>query len=220
MKIRIQIISIMPLLIIFGKMFGQDTARYSQENASLFSNVYTFVKDKKTDVAGIFYQEGFTDDGQTWYGKGTFRETKNKFYLDFDTTGCHNRIIAAGATKKPDTLYIKWCNWCGQQQIVYNIRYTDATNKTIYDADWQTGIVKIPLADLKDRKLSLYPFGGNRKLTDFVIPAGTEKITIFANDTEMHTYGGKTEILKRKGNGFVTVGMWTNGKRTKFVKRN
>mgnify|MGYP006203366907 CR=1 FL=1 len=59
-------------------MFAQDTLVYSQKNSVMFSNKYLlFPKTNK------FEHVFKTDDGQTWFGKGTYTIKKNKIILNF-----------------------------------------------------------------------------------------------------------------------------------------
>ena len=209
------------LATILGQLFGQDTTVYTQANASMFWNNYTFIKVSKTDNHGAFNQSAGTDDGQYWYGQGKFEENKQKIFLTFDTTRCNPRPETSKNENHSDTLYIKWFDCWGDQQEWFSVRYTDTTvSKSIYQSNLLTGVMKIPKAELKDKKLSLYKFSGTRKVIDFEIPYETNEVNIFANDTfAMHTFDKSKEKLSKTANGFTTEGMWTKGKRTLFVKR-
>lgn len=70
------------LLIVFVltilKLSAQDTLVFSQENSSLFSNKYFLYPKSKT-----FEHKFKTDDGQLWYGKGTYEIKKKKLILSF-----------------------------------------------------------------------------------------------------------------------------------------
>ena len=60
-------------LLVTIKMFDQDTLVYSQKNSFMFSNKYLlFPKTNK------FEHVFKTDDGQTWFGKGTYTIKKTK----------------------------------------------------------------------------------------------------------------------------------------------
>ncbi len=162
-----------------------------------------------------------TDDMQYWYGQGVFTETKQKIFLTYDTTNNHNRIETVSSTGHSDTLYIKWFDWRGEQQEWFNIRFADTIkNKNIYRADFLTGFVKIPKKDLTNNNLSLYAFGSDRNIFDFLVPDHVDEINIFANDLViMHTFDKTKETLKKNGKGFKTIGMWTKEKPTQFVIR-
>lgn len=185
----------------------------------MFSNNYTFIKKNKSDNFGTFIQHSRTDDMQQWYGQGIFTETNNKYFLTFDTTNNHNRIETISPTGHSDTLYIKWFDLIGEQQEWFSIRFADTTkNKNIYRADYLTGLVKIPKKDFTDKDLSLYAFGGNRSIFDFLVADNIDEINIFVNDSVFtHTYDKKKETLKKNGKGFTTIGMWTKGKPTQFL---
>ena len=206
---------------VSGQLFGQDTTIYSQESASMFSNNYTFIKKNKSDNFGTFIQYSGTDDMQHWYGRGVFTETNKKYFLTFDTTNNHNRIETVSSTGHSDTLYIKWFDWSGEQQEWFSIRFADtAKNKNIYRADFLIGFVKIPKKELRSKNLSLYAFGSNRNIFDFLVADNIDEINIFVNDSVfMHTFDKKKETLKKNGKGFTTIGMWTKEKPTQFVLR-
>ncbi|GAL82667.1 hypothetical protein JCM19274_2946 [Algibacter lectus] len=60
------------------KLSAQDTLVFSQENSSMFSNKYFLYPESKT-----FEHKFNTDDGQLWYGKGTYKIKKKKLFLSF-----------------------------------------------------------------------------------------------------------------------------------------
>jgi hypothetical protein len=218
---RSYIILTILLLAVIGQLFGQDTTIYSQENASMFSNYYTFIKKNKSDNFGTFMQYSETDDMQHWYGQGVFTETNKKYSLTFDTTNNHNRIETISSTGHSDTLYVKWFDWSGEQQEWFGIRLTDTIkNKNIYRADFLTGSLKIPKKDLTSKNLSLYTFGSNRDIFDFWVADNIDEINIFVNDSVvMHAFDKKKETLKKNGKGFTTAGLWTKENPTQFVIR-
>ena len=218
---RLYIILTILFLTVIGQALGQDTTIYRQANASMFSNNYSFIKKNKSDNSGTFKQYSGTDDMQQWYGEGVFTETNKKYFLTFDTTKNHNRIETASSTGHSDTLYIKWFDWNGEQQEWFSIRFADTNkNKNTYRADFLTGFVKIPKNDLTNKHLSLYAFGSNRNIFDFLVADNVDEINIFVNDLViMHTFDKKKETLKKNGKGFTTIGMWTKEKPTQFVLR-
>ncbi|AFM04727.1 hypothetical protein Fleli_2355 [Bernardetia litoralis DSM 6794] len=219
--IRYYIILTILCLSFIGKLFGQDTVIYSQENASMFSNNYTFIKKDKADNSGVFQQYSGTDDMQHWFGSGTFTETKRKIFLTFDTTNNQNRIETVSSTNHSDTLYIKWFDWRGEQQEWFSIQFADTTKtKDTYRANFLMGFVKIPKEDLTNKNLLLYAFGSNRNIFNFSVAENIDEINLFVNDPIlMHTFDKTTETLKKNKKGFTTVGMWTNGKQTQFTVR-
>ena len=207
--------------ILLGWTYGQDTIEYRQKNAALFSNNYTFYKLNTTDRKGTFKQTTFTDDGQSWFGQGTFKEKRRSIVLNFDTTKFNHRVEFKMKENNKDILIIKWFDWWGEPQEFFNIKYKDTTsNKKIYQLNWVKEYVEIPLTELQDKNLSLYVFNSNRKILDFIVPDKVNEIVIFANDTmRIHTYNKTKQKLRKRKNGFMTVGMWTKGKKTLFVKR-
>ncbi len=208
------------LTVLFGNSFGQDTTIFRQANAAMFSNKYTFIRTNKSDKHGTVYHRTSTDDGQSWYTLGKFKESKRKIYLFFDTTKCNPRLVESRNKIHNDTLYIKWFDWWGNRQDWFRVRFTDTTkNTTYYSADWETGLVKIPMTDLKYRNLSLYGFSKNTKLVDFEVSTGTNEVSIFANYfKETHSYDKRKLKLRKRKDGFSAVAKWTKNKRTLFVK--
>lgn len=219
MQRQIFIILTVLFLSLSGHLLGQDTTIYRQASASMFSNNYTFIKKKKSDISGTFFQYSGTDDMQYWYGQGVFIETNKKYFLTFDTTNNHNRVETFSSTGHSDTVYFKWFDWFGVQQKWFSIRYTDTSkNKNIYPADPLSGFVKIPKSELKSKRLSLFPFGSNRIIFDFFISENIDEISIYVSDLRfMHTHDKKKETLKKNAKGFTTIGMWTKEKPTQFV---
>ena len=86
-------------------LYSQDTAVFWQENGDLFSDSYTFYRKNSTDKVGFFKHVIFTDDVQTWYGKGEFIERKGKYKLyyqqHFDTLTVK---ISVDSSKKSDSI--------------------------------------------------------------------------------------------------------------------
>lgn len=206
--------------LLFVPSYGQDTVAYRQANAALFSNTYTFFKENKSDKNGTFRQKTSTDDGQCWVGQGVFIEKGRKIILTFDSTKFNPRVDYKLNENHREILIIKWFELWGNPQEFFDIKYSDSTtNKDIYESSWQKGFVEIPLKELKDRKLTLYNFNCTRKIADFQVPDETNEIYIFANDSKKTQIHNKSrERLKKRKNGFKSVGMWTKGKKTLFVK--
>ncbi|MGO8055567.1 hypothetical protein, partial [Rhizobium leguminosarum] len=86
------ILLVVSLFFVFGKLKAQDTIRYKQINASLFSNDYIFIKKNRFDKNGSFYRRSATDDGLFWFGEGVFSETNKKIILTYDTSKNKNRV--------------------------------------------------------------------------------------------------------------------------------
>jgi hypothetical protein len=64
---------------------AQDTVVYCQTcpgGICWCSNCYTFCKESKESNHGTFAKSMSCDDGQHWYGTGSFTEFKNKILLD------------------------------------------------------------------------------------------------------------------------------------------
>lgn len=72
-----------PLVLLSKTSNGQDTSTYCQMNSMLFSNCYIFIRKDSLDKLGEFTQKILTDDLQSWYGTGSFKETRRKIKLTF-----------------------------------------------------------------------------------------------------------------------------------------
>lgn len=208
-------------IMIFDQVFGQDTVVYEQANASMFSNSYTFIRKNKTDKYGDFFQISFADVGESFIGVGTFKESKRKIHLVFDTTELEPKINYLLNENDENVLTVKWYNWVGIPMNYFSVKYTDTTiNKDIYHSNWNTGILQIPFADLKDSMLTLYKVAGRTKILDFKVPNGINQIEIFAYDIlRLQRLKKTNEVLKKRKKGFKTVGMWSyRKKKTLFVR--
>lgn len=217
-KYHIILVLLFPVLTL--PLFAQDTSRYCEENAILFSNIYTFVNDSKSDISGSFNQCIIADDGQIWNNKGTFTETKHRILLQYDTTGNYNRLEIISGSDHSDTLYIKWFNRRRVQEQWFTIRYADQSKGTkVYVPDITDGFVKIPKRDLRDDKLSLYGLEGDRAIFTFIVTADADEIDLIVDDPDqMHIFVAKPSKLKKNEKGFKAIGMWSGKRAVQFVK--
>lgn len=218
---RIKYISLFFALLFFGQVNGQDTVIYYQRNAVLFSNSYTFIKEKKTDNKGIFRQITFSDDGQYWVGQGTFKENLCNIFLTFDTSNIKPRIEYKINEINKENLIVRWFDFFGEEQAFFSIKYTDKQlSNYCYNTKFANTFIEIPLSELKDNKLSLFFFNSDSKIIDFEVTKGNNEINIYANDKRgMHFYDKVKEKLRKRKNGFITIGMWTKGKKALFLKQ-
>ena len=66
------------ILLSYCYTYSQDSIVYSQSKSVMFSNKYVFFKN------GTFKHYFQTDDGQIWYGIGTFIDKGRKRTLKFE----------------------------------------------------------------------------------------------------------------------------------------
>jgi len=59
----------------------KDTACYCQTHSPWISNCFCFYRENASTVKGIFEKKMESDDGQNWYGRGTFVEKPGKITL-------------------------------------------------------------------------------------------------------------------------------------------
>lgn len=65
------------LTLVLQNTYSQDSITYTQSNSKMFSNNYVFFKN------GTFKHYYETDDGQYWYGIGTYTDKGRKRILEF-----------------------------------------------------------------------------------------------------------------------------------------
>lgn len=58
-----------------------DTVRFCQIQSPWVSTCFDFYKKNNESTNGFFEKTMESDDGQLWYGKGTFKEDKSKIVL-------------------------------------------------------------------------------------------------------------------------------------------
>lgn len=74
---QITSLSLFLTTIIYTQVFAQDSVIVHQENVHLYTNKYIFYS------SGIFKHVFSTDDGQVWYGVGTYQDKRRKRILNF-----------------------------------------------------------------------------------------------------------------------------------------
>lgn len=65
------------MILNYANLEAQDSVEVYQEKARLFSNYYVFLPNN------TFRHYFWTDDGQEWYGTGTFKDKGKKRLLRF-----------------------------------------------------------------------------------------------------------------------------------------
>ncbi len=128
----------MIFMLTILKLSAQDTLVFSQENSSMFSNKYFLYPKSKT-----FEHKFKTDDGQLWYGKGTYEIKRKKLFLSFGDSEKEikdeNRITKIyDRTNKTDTLLVEILDKkpnSSSGHIKFKEKY--------FYGDFENGIVKI-----------------------------------------------------------------------------
>jgi len=217
MKVKFKII----LLIVYSFTNGvllnaQDTTRYCQENGVLFSNCYEFVRSSKGLNYGTFTQRTANNDGQVFYGWGTFKVKKSTIELSFSKINTYPVIKYKNARVYSDTLYIQWYSRDNLQDF-FKIKYKDSTNSKTYKSNYETFTVKIPKQDLKDNRLELYQ-GANKILEFNVNSTRTDYIIIYAEDPRTLYLHKHKEKLVKTNFGFITQGVYTKEKKSNFIE--
>uniref|UniRef100_UPI00404994DC hypothetical protein n=1 Tax=Flavobacterium sp. TaxID=239 RepID=UPI00404994DC len=75
---KIKILSIIVSILAFQRLYSQDSIVFYQNNSKMFSNRYVFFKN------GTFKHYYQTDDGQYWFGVGTYKDKGRKRILKFE----------------------------------------------------------------------------------------------------------------------------------------
>ena len=75
--------------------FGQDTLMYCQIYSPWVSNCYCFDKPSVQSKKGIFERKMVSDDGQLWFGRGTYTAYKHKIVTDSFTLKSIQRHITS-----------------------------------------------------------------------------------------------------------------------------
>ena len=185
-------------LLVTIKMFSQDTLIYSQKNSLMFSNKYLLFPKTK-EFEHLFK----TDDGQTWYGKGTYTIKKGKIILDFgdseENIKSETQIEKIyDKSKVFDTLVVKFIDKKISKSMGH-IKY----NKKYYYSDFD-GQLKIPKSELKNDELPIletFIQGSiiNIKLRD-INELSTLIITAYDIYSYYHFESNFTRVLNFKNN--------------------
>jgi hypothetical protein len=193
---------------------GQDTSRYCQENGVLFSNCYDLVRTHIGAKTGTFTQRIATNDGQVFYGWGIFKENKSSIELTFSKVNTYPKIFTKHNKTFSDTLYIQWYSRDNAQEF-FKVEYQDSTIDKVYKSEKGNVVVKIPKAELKDTKLSIYQ--GNKKIVDFIISdTRADNIIIYAEDPRQKYLFKYKEKLVKTLHGFAAKGVYTKENTSNF----
>lgn len=204
------------LNFISSLTWSQDSTRYCQENGVLFSNCYELIKADKSLKHGTFTQRTSTNDGQVFYGWGSFKESRSSIELTYSKVNTYPIIKYKNARLYSDTLVIQWFSRDNAQEF-FRIHYEDATVSKTYKSNWEQAVLKIPKDELKNNRLELYQ--GPNKILDFTVNSSrTDFITIYAEDPHSLYLQKHKEKLHKTGLGFTTKGVNTNDKKSNFLK--
>lgn len=217
------LLSRLPLLIFLfllgssvTSLVAQDTTRYCQENGVLFSNCYELIRTTKSAKTGNFTQRTATNDGQVFYGWGSFNETKGAILLTYSKINTYPVIDTKNAKTYLDTLYIKWYSRDNAQEF-FRIKFHDSTSTKTYKSDWELAIVKIPKSEIFEPRFELYQ-GPNKILEFSLTSTRTDYVTIYAEDPRALYLHKRKEKLTKTKFGFTTVGVYTNEKKSNFFE--
>lgn len=213
MKVLTCFIFLFPLSLL-----GQDTVVYCQKSAFMFSDCYTFYKEDVGDKNGNFIHEISTDDGQTWFGKGSFLERKKKFVLKYnphyDTLSVN--IVIDSAVVSDSVLFI-------DKSLAQFSCYSYSPKKPEDAFFYYFDIYSNPTYKLK-KEFSQEKFWiDHRNNQSFKIPK-TDRLIIVSikyNPSYLVHFLSpkKKERLKKSKNGFKVKAMWSNKRKELFIKK-
>jgi hypothetical protein len=136
------------IIVLTGiQLLAQDTLVFSQKNSAMFSNKYFLYPKSKT-----FEHKFKTDDGQIWYGKGTYKIKKRKLFLSFGDSekGIKeiNRITKIYSESKiTDTLIVRFFDKIENPPIGH-IKF----KSEYFYTGIEGGLVKIPKSKFENKQ--------------------------------------------------------------------
>ena len=202
-----------PLLFSAFSSFGQDDGdKYCNGG-----NCIVFFKRNSSDNEGKFTQCVESNIKTSWaVGNGFFNESPDgkTIYLTYDTISLKLDFkMKAKKALSPDTIYIEWSDTTKHLQRGH-IKFQDTAYKQVYDADYDA-IIKIPLKDLKSKKLFL-----NNTIPFEIESTEQNYIRIYANDLNyVHKLYTRQDRLSQYKNGYIREGAG-NGKKDGYFKKS
>ena len=181
---------ILTLLFQFLAVSAQDIRVYSQEDALMFTNKYTLNFDQMS-----FEHIYKTDDGQVWYGSGTFSMKGNSLTLSFENSSerfnAQLLIEKHFSQSKSDTLVLSFIDnyYDGFGQV-------EIDNK-LYTANFD-GTIGIAKSSLNDNGEINIPHNGTRRIVDSCNDPFLKKVIIKGQIVfgRIHFESGFERILK------------------------
>lgn len=120
------------LLVFFIPVVGisQTTVRYCEEGTKHYTQCWTLTKGSKRK--GTFKQIFVQDDRQVWFGLGTYKETRKKLILTYNTSQVPLKSIRVQASPdRVDSVLISWETILGIQDY-FQIEYTNQQGEKVF----------------------------------------------------------------------------------------
>ncbi|MEW7280576.1 hypothetical protein ABW636_18465 [Aquimarina sp. 2201CG1-2-11] len=208
-------------LLMIMRLSAQDTLVFSQQNSSMFSNKYFLYPKSKT-----FEHKFKTDDGQLWYGKGTYKINKGKLFLSFGDSEKdikkENRIVKIyDQTKKTDTLIVKFIDK-KQNPSSGHIKFKEE----YFYSDFDSGTVKIPKNRFKKIDNPIVETFIQGSLINIELTKLSElkflKITAYDIYSYYHFESNFERVLKFQNDKIISADFYNtvNKRKVKFVAEN
>jgi hypothetical protein len=203
-------------------LLGQDTALYCQQNASMFSDCYTFYKASPTDKCGSFEHIAYTDDGQVWFGKGTFVEHRSRFSLKYappviDTLAV---FISIDSSKTSDSVLVinkssRTPYYSPSYVVYYNSDILDS-NLVVYAHIWDDSTF------LHKRRFFNNLFWiHNNKNQPFTLPVTNKQVIVIIEQVPKNPSRVKSfstaEVLRKNKKGFKVRALFSNKRKEQFT---
>ena len=184
----------------------------------MFSKKYFLYPKSET-----FEHKFKTDDGQLWYGKGTYKIKKGKFFLSFGDSEKdikkENRITKIyDQVKKTNTLTVKFVDK-KQNTPSGHIKFKEE----YFYTDFDNGIIKIPKSRFKMNDNPIVETFIQGSLINIELTKLSElnslKITAFDIYNYYHFESNFERVLKLHNNEIISADFYntTNKRKVKFV---
>jgi hypothetical protein len=196
--------------------FGQVKEIYYQEHSILFTNTFIFTKQHKDDTAGTFIQNVWSDDGQSWYGHGSFSKRKKNLILNYESLKDTFKL-ELDSGKKTDTIYIKWNSLSGTVGDMYLVYPSGDKQYAGYlDLDSNTSVSKISKKAIAKDQFYLCSF--KKKIFIDLKGDKPDSIKIFSLNNGEHIKPVKTVLYNIHKNYILGPGEFINAENARYYK--
>ncbi len=204
------------LFSLYSYSIKQDTLIFCQKGELMFENSYSFIVNNYESfnsykALGRFIHLASTDDGQSWYGNGTFVKKGQKIILSYSNINEYYDIHTSTNKTNSDSINFQILidNEVGFFTGIKQVIAKD-TNQYLCDSE---GKIEIPKLN-KNEQYYLLPT--NFKL-DFISDS-IDNISLNIKCFATNFIHDKTEIVrKRNGKSIIAPAMFVKSKRKEFI---
>lgn len=204
---------IISLFFISKSILAQNTIVFSQENSVLFSNKYILYPNLKT-----FEHKYSTDDGQLWYGKGTYNINGNKITFNFKNSNNYNPVLINcyyNSKINSDSISIKFFDESKKNVISSFVKINYNVFNSAFD-----GIISIKKSVVKSNPIKFY-HNGIEQIINVKNIENLDSIEILGCNLVglVHYESNFTRILKYENNSIISKDFYnTTNKRKVYFK--